>query len=68
MENRLHDETGEALTRRKDDNPESLKERLVNFHNETEPIISRYSPIHTVVDGKQKPDEVWKDIQAALAC
>ncbi|MCL4133384.1 UNVERIFIED_CONTAM: hypothetical protein GTU68_014397 [Idotea baltica] len=37
------DITGEALVRRKDDNPESLKQRLKSYHSCTKPLISYYA-------------------------
>lgn len=60
------DETGEDLIRRKDDNPEALTDRLMNFHSQTMPIVNRYKDIHRLVDGDKKPGEVWTQIQAFL--
>ena len=37
------DNCGTALTIRKDDNPETVKDRLVVYHRETEPLIKYYS-------------------------
>ena len=36
------DVCGEALVVRKDDNPETVKDRLVVYHRETEPLIAFY--------------------------
>ena len=36
------DVCGEKLTIRKDDNPETVKDRLVVYHSETEPLIAYY--------------------------
>ena len=36
------DKCGEKLTIRKDDNPETVKDRLVVYHRETEPLIAFY--------------------------
>ncbi len=36
------DKCGETLTIRKDDNPETVKDRLVVYHRETEPLIEYY--------------------------
>ena len=36
------DVCGEKLTIRKDDNPETVKDRLVVYHRETEPLIAFY--------------------------
>ena len=37
------DKCGAALTIRKDDNPETVKDRLVVYHRETEPLIQYYA-------------------------
>ncbi|MBQ2346163.1 MAG: adenylate kinase, partial [Kiritimatiellae bacterium] len=36
------DVCGEKLVIRKDDNPETVKDRLVVYHRETEPLIAFY--------------------------
>ena len=36
------DKCGEKLTIRKDDNPETVKDRLVVYHQQTEPLIAYY--------------------------
>ena len=36
------DRCGSALTKRKDDNPETIKERLDVYHKNTEPLINFY--------------------------
>ena len=36
------DACGEKLVIRKDDNPETVKDRLVVYHRETEPLIAFY--------------------------
>eukprot|EP00127_Corallochytrium_limacisporum_P000166 Clim_evm27s6 gene=Clim_evmTU27s6 len=58
------DVTGEPLTRRKDDNEETLKARLAAFHKQTTPLVDFYSKkgIHESVDAAQSPDKVWQDI------
>ena len=37
------DLTGEPLTRRKDDNAETLKSRLDAFHKQTKPVVDFYA-------------------------
>lgn len=39
---RICDRCGSALTKRKDDNPETIKERLDVYHKNTEPLINFY--------------------------
>ena len=39
----MDDITGEPLIRRADDNPETLKQRLMAYHQSTEPLIDFYS-------------------------
>ena len=36
------DRCGSTLTKRKDDNPETIKERLDVYHKNTEPLINFY--------------------------
>ena len=36
------DKCGAELTIRKDDNPETVKDRLVVYHQQTEPLIAYY--------------------------
>ena len=36
------DKCGSALTIRKDDNPDTVRERLAGYHRETEPLIAYY--------------------------
>jgi adenylate kinase family enzyme len=36
------DKCGSELIKRKDDEPETIKARLVTYHNETEPVIEYF--------------------------
>ncbi|MBE6382082.1 MAG: adenylate kinase [Lentisphaerae bacterium] len=56
------DVCGEKLTIRKDDNPETVKDRLVVYHRETEPLIEFYKAknLLKVVDGTAALDLVAK--------
>lgn len=58
------DKCGGALVQRKDDNPETVKERLRVFHEQTEPLVDYYSKQGKlfVVDGLKTPDEVFRDL------
>ena len=52
------DKCGEKLTIRKDDNPETVKDRLVVYHRETEPLIAYYESkgLLKKIDGTAGPD------------
>ncbi len=54
------DACGETLVIRKDDNPDTVKDRLVVYHRETEPLISFYrdKAILKSVDGTTGVDNV----------
>ena len=54
------DKCGAALTVRKDDNPETVKDRLVVYHQQTEPLIAYYRDkgILRTVDGTTGVDNV----------
>ena len=60
------DKCGEKLVIRKDDNPETVKDRLVVYHRETEPLIAFYEKkgLLRKIDGNQGPD---KNAEAFLA-
>ena len=59
---------GGELYRRKDDDPEVVRQRLVVFHQETQPMIDYYSELGSleVVDGTQSPDDVFAALSALL--
>ena len=60
------DVCGTALTIRKDDNPDTVKDRLVVYHRETEPLIKYYEEKGLLrrIDGDQGPA---KNAEAFLA-
>jgi adenylate kinase len=60
------DHCGAALVIRKDDNPETVKDRLVVYHRETEPLIKYYEEKGLLrrIDGDQGPE---KNAEAFLA-
>ena len=62
------DKCGTALTIRKDDNPETVKDRLVVYHRETEPLIQYYSDkgLLKKVDGMTGVDNVARAFLAAM--
>ena len=54
---------------RADDSPEAIRNRLRLYHELTEQVVDRYqlAGIEVIVDGEQTMDEVFADIQDALA-
>lgn len=59
---------GEKLILRKDDNPETVLNRLKVYHEQTQPLIEYYKAkgILAEVDGTQDMDKVFKDILKTL--
>ncbi len=59
---------GAALTVRKDDAPETVKNRLKVFHAETEPLKDFYKKLGNLklVEGNQPIENATRDILAAL--
>ena len=53
------DKCGTALTIRKDDNPDTVKDRLVVYHAQTEPLIKFYEAkgLLKKIDGNQGPEQ-----------
>ena len=64
------DTCGGELVTRKDDNPETVRNRLKVFHAETEPLKDFYAKLGTLklVEGNQPIDQATADILAALGC
>lgn len=62
------DNCGGKLIIRKDDAPETVRNRLTVFHNETEPLKNFYEKmgILTEVNGNQPIEDATRDILAAL--
>ena len=58
------DQCGEPLVLRKDDKPETVKNRLEVYHQQTQPLIDYYKKegILAQVDGTQSMDQVFEDI------
>lgn len=59
---------GTTFTKRADDNEETVRARLVEYHAQTEPIIGYYEKIGVLskVDGMADIDEVKKQIDGIL--
>ena len=60
------DKCGAELVIRKDDNPETVRDRLVVYHRQTEPLIAYYREkgLLRTIDGNQGPE---KNAEAFLA-
>jgi adenylate kinase len=59
---------GIDFVRRADDNIETVRSRLSNYHEQTEPIISYYGDkgILKSIDGMQPIDEVTKNLKRVI--
>ena len=59
---------GGELIQRKDDNEETLKSRLSEYHKQTEPLIAYYTKLGVVadIDGTKDLDLLLDDIKAIL--
>ena len=62
------DKCGEKLVIRKDDNPETVKDRLVVYHRETEPLIAFYEAkgLLRKIDGDQGIEKNAAAFKAAM--
>jgi adenylate kinase len=67
------DVTGELLTTRKDDQEETVRKRLVEYHQQTAPLIDYYrheadagSTRYFKIDGTKKVTEVSKELSVIL--
>jgi adenylate kinase len=63
------DACGGELYQRADDNEETVRNRLVVYGKQTEPLIAYYTDkglVFPVYGGGRMPDEVWVDVRAAL--
>lgn len=61
-------ECGGELYQRDDDKPETIQSRLSAYHEQTAPLIGYYTEagILRVVEGDQKPDDVFASVMAEL--
>ena len=62
------DKCGSELVIRKDDNPDTVKDRLVVYHRETEPLIAYYEKKGLLrrIDGDQGPEKNAAAFKAAM--
>jgi len=61
------DRCGTTLVHRPDDHEEPIRRRLEVFHGQAGPLVKRYGAELVTIDGNQKPDEVLRDVVAALS-
>lgn len=62
------DKCGGKLSRREDDNPESIKARLVDFHKDNDEIIGEYEKrgILVRIDAGKNIEEISKEVKEGL--
>jgi len=62
------DECGGELIQREDDQPDTVRNRLDVYHENTAPVVEHYEGRETfvTVDGDRAPDAVWTDVRAAV--
>ncbi len=62
------DACGDTLVLRDDDKPETVKNRLLVYHDQTQPLIDYYKKegVLVEVDGTQNLEKVFQDIVAVL--
>jgi adenylate kinase len=62
------DKCGGELYQRDDDNETTVRNRLVNYRNQTEPLIDYYDKAGVVgrVDGSKSPEDVYEDVRMTL--
>ncbi|GBF96883.1 adenylate kinase [Raphidocelis subcapitata] len=63
----VDDITGEPLVRRKDDNADTLKNRLAAFHAQTAPLIDFYRSRVASIDAAKAQEDVTKQIQGVMS-
>ena len=62
------DVCGGELVQRDDDTEETIRTRLDEYREKTEPVVEFYREESDLVaiDGEQPPDDVWADVRAAV--
>ena len=62
------DACGQKLILRDDDKPETVKDRLAVYHEQTQPLIDHYAAkgAHVAIDGTQDIMKVFEDITKVL--
>ena len=60
------DECGASLIQRKDDNVETVKNRLEVYNHLTEPVINFYKDLVVNIDGDRDVDVIFEDIKKVI--
>jgi len=62
------EECGGELIQREDDEPDTVRNRLDVYHENTAPVVEYYEDrgSFVTVNGDRAPDEVWEDVRAAV--
>lgn len=62
------DNDGEVLTRREDDNPESIQKRLEDFHKDNNEIVEMYEKrgVLVKIDASKSIEEVESELLSKL--
>jgi len=62
------EECGGELIQREDDEPDTVRNRLDVYHENTAPVVEYYEDrdAFVTVNGDRAPDEVWEDVRAAV--
>ncbi|BGP37732.1 Adenylate kinase 2 [Rhodotorula kratochvilovae] len=59
------DVTGEPLSQRPDDQPETVRKRLAAFHHENDPLLAHYDGALVAFEGRTSK-EIWPGLESAL--
>jgi adenylate kinase len=62
------EDCGGSVVQREDDEPDTVRERIRVYQEETEPVVDYYEDRDRLVriDGEQSPDEVFADLRATI--
>ena len=60
------DDCGSNLIQRKDDNVETVKNRLEVYNHLTEPLINFYKDLVVNIDGDRDVDVIFEDIKKVI--
>jgi adenylate kinase len=55
------------LIQRDDDTAEKVKTRIKAFHENLNPLLTRYKDKTLTVDGNRKADNIWGDLYGSIA-
>ena len=60
------DDCGTSLNQRKDDNVDTVKNRLEVYSHQTEPLINYYKDLVVNIDGDRGVDVIFEDIKKVI--